>query len=67
MKRDSQSDRPAVNLLYEFGRLKNVKRSGWVRAGIENPESVLDHSARVALTAFLLARAEEVTDPASLL
>lgn len=35
--------------------LKNVRRQGWVDRGVEQPESVADHSWSVALTAWLLA------------
>lgn len=39
----------------ECGHLKRVPRSGWLRAGIANPESVAEHSFRTALIGFLLA------------
>lgn len=35
------------------GRLKDLKRAGWVRVGIPSPESVADHSFRVAVMALL--------------
>ena len=44
--------------LYEVGQLKRVKRSGWWIAGIENPESVAEHSFRTAVIAYLLAEME---------
>lgn len=44
--------------LYELGHLKRVKRSGWWIAGVENPESVADHSFRTAVIAYLLAHLE---------
>lgn len=37
-----------VNLIKNLGKIKRIKRSGWVREGINNPESVADHSYRVA-------------------
>lgn len=37
------------------GKLKRLERAGWVRAGVPDPESVADHSYRVALLALLLA------------
>jgi putative hydrolase of HD superfamily len=37
-----------------------VKRSGWWIAGIENPESVAEHSFRTAVIAYLLAELEGV-------
>jgi len=44
--------------LYEIGQLKRVKRSGWWIAGVENPESVAEHSFRTAVIAYLLAELE---------
>lgn len=36
------------------GQLKKVKRAGWVRAGIKNPESVAEHSYRLAILAMII-------------
>ncbi len=47
-----------AKFLYEVGQLKRVKRSGWWIAGIENPESVAEHSFRTAVIAYLLAQLE---------
>jgi putative hydrolase of HD superfamily len=44
--------------LYEMGELKRIKRSGWLRAGISNPESVAEHSFRVAIIGYILAYLE---------
>jgi 5'-deoxynucleotidase YfbR-like HD superfamily hydrolase len=44
-------------LLERAGRLKRVLRTGWVRAGAARPESVADHSYRVALTAMAVGEA----------
>lgn len=41
--------------LYEIGQLKRVVRSGWWLAGIDNPESVAEHSFRVAVIGYFLA------------
>ena len=35
--------------------LKKRKREGWVRRGIQNPESMADHSYRVAIMALILS------------
>lgn len=48
---------------YELGILKRMRRAGWWQAGIRDPESVAEHSLRVAQLAGLLA-AEEGADPA---
>lgn len=39
------------------GQLKEVRRQGWVDRGVEGAESVADHSYRVALLAWAVARA----------
>lgn len=48
---------------FEMGVLKRMRRSGWWQAGVRDPESVAEHSLRVAQLAALLA-AEEGADPA---
>ncbi|MBK3624896.1 HD domain-containing protein [Streptomyces sp. MBT49] len=54
---------PVARFLYEAGTLKNTKRTGWWMAGIKDPESVADHSWRVALIASIIAKLEDA-DPA---
>ena len=44
-----------LELLVAAGKLKRLKRRGWVEAGIEEPESVAEHSFRTALLAMMLA------------
>ena len=44
--------------LFELGQLKRVKRSGWWVAGVDQPESVADHSFRCAAIAYVLAELE---------
>ncbi|GAC1401297.1 MAG: HD domain-containing protein [Chloroflexota bacterium] len=52
-----------LDLLLAAGRLKRLPRTGWVREGIHDPESVAEHSYRVALLALLLAeRLEQPLD-----
>ena len=51
-----------IRLLYECGYLKRLARSGWLQPGIENPESVAEHSFRAAIIAYYLAK-EEGLDP----
>ncbi|WP_433260462.1 HD domain-containing protein [Actinosynnema sp. CS-041913] len=48
---------------YELGILKRVRRTGWWHAGVRDPESVAEHTMRVAQLAALIA-AEEGADPA---
>jgi putative hydrolases of HD superfamily len=44
-----------ARFLFEMGHLKNTPRAGWLLLGVPNPESVADHSFRVAMVAFMLA------------
>lgn len=49
-------------LLYEIGLLKRYKRTGWLVAGVREPESIAEHSFRAAIIAAVLA-AMEGADP----
>ncbi|MGW6332161.1 HD domain-containing protein [Nocardia rhamnosiphila] len=49
---------------YELGNLKREPRKGWRQAHIVNPESVADHTCRVAQLASIIA-ALEGADPAT--
>jgi len=51
-------EKDLAKFLYEVGQLKRVRRSGWWIAGVENPESVAEHSFRTAAIAYLLAKLE---------
>jgi putative hydrolase of HD superfamily len=44
-----------TNFLYEMGLLKRYKRSGWLIAGVNDPESIAEHSFRTAVIGYLLA------------
>ena len=44
-----------IEFISEAGRLKRLPRTGWVESGVPDPESVADHSFRVALIALVLA------------
>lgn len=47
-----------ATFLYEMGHLKNLPRAGWLLLGIPAPESVAEHSFRVAMTGITLAAME---------
>jgi putative hydrolase of HD superfamily len=47
-----------VSFGYEAGQLKKLPRAGWLLAGIASPESVADHSFRVAVLAYVIALQE---------
>jgi len=44
-----------LDLLIELGSLKRLPRTGWLLRGVPNPESVAEHSYRVALITLFLA------------
>ncbi|MCA9408945.1 MAG: HD family hydrolase [Candidatus Omnitrophica bacterium] len=52
----------ALNFFTEAGLLKKIKRSGWWVVGIKEPESVADHSFRVAVIGHYIAHLENA-DP----
>jgi putative hydrolase of HD superfamily len=52
-----------TNFLYEMGLLKRYKRAGWLIAGVDNPESIAEHSFRTAIIGYVLA-VMEGADPA---
>jgi putative hydrolases of HD superfamily len=63
---DETTDRDAngvVAFAYEMGVLKRLRRAGWWHVGVRDPESVAEHSLRVAQLAALIA-SEEGGDPA---
>ncbi|NUW42921.1 HD domain-containing protein [Nonomuraea rhodomycinica] len=47
-----------TGLLYEMGLLKRYKRTGWLVAGVRDPESIADHSFRTAVIAGVIAALE---------
>lgn len=51
MKRFEEFARFMLNV----GKLKKIKRTGWILGGIESAESDADHSFRVAIMALVLA------------
>lgn len=53
-------EKDIAKFIYEMGQLKRVKRSGWWIAGVENPESVAEHSFRTIFIASILAQLEGV-------
>ncbi|KAK2777114.1 hydrolase-HD superfamily protein [Colletotrichum kahawae] len=42
-----------LHFFHILGKLKTIKREGWRRHGIENGESIADHSHRMAMMALL--------------
>lgn len=47
-----------LNFLRKALKLKGVKRRGWVKAGVRNPESVADHTYGLALLSMVFGDLE---------
>jgi len=47
-----------TGLLYEIGLLKRYRRTGWLVAGVRDPESIADHSFRTAVIASVITALE---------
>ncbi|PRP88595.1 hypothetical protein PROFUN_03006 [Planoprotostelium fungivorum] len=43
-----------LNFLLTVGKLKTTKRTGWVRKGVELPESISDHMYRMSIMSLLI-------------
>ncbi len=54
--RKVEQNKAVVQFFIELGMLKRMPRSGWTRAGIQNPETVASHSYRTAMIAWALAK-----------
>jgi 5'-deoxynucleotidase YfbR-like HD superfamily hydrolase len=57
----SGEDHPLAGVatfLFEMGHLKHLSRSGWLLLGIPQPETVAEHSFRVAVVGITLAAME---------
>ncbi len=46
---------PFFEAIIALSQLKKRKRSGWIRHGVKNPESVAEHSWRAGIMAYILA------------
>ena len=46
------------NIIAILGKMKDLKRSGWIKRQVTNPESDADHSFSVAMLVLLLAPKE---------
>ena len=52
-----------LKFFLEMGQLSRVKREGWRLLGIEDPESIADHSLRAAQIGWVLAKLEGYNNP----
>jgi putative hydrolase of HD superfamily len=55
-------DEAIVQLLVYAGALKKLPRQGWLYLDVPDPESVADHTFRVALMTLLLAHDDPTVD-----
>ena len=49
-----------IHFFIEVGKLKEIPKKGWVLIGVENPESIMEHSFQVALMAWILGKQKKV-------
>jgi putative hydrolase of HD superfamily len=47
-----------TEFIFELGQLKRTPRTGWLKLGIKDPETVAEHSFSTAAIGFLLAEME---------
>ncbi|MFB6290478.1 MAG: HD domain-containing protein [Candidatus Bipolaricaulia bacterium] len=47
-----------AKFIFELGQLKRTPRSGWLKLGVNNPESVAAHTFRTAIIGYLLGQLE---------
>jgi putative hydrolase of HD superfamily len=57
-RRVSTGESSMIEFFHKIEELKKIKRTGWVIGGVEDSESVADHSFRTALMVMLLAPKE---------
>ncbi len=60
IKSDKSQTDAQLRILLEAGLLKRVRRSGWWVVGIDDPETVAEHSFRTSLIGYFLAKQEAV-------
>lgn len=48
-----------VNSFFEWGVLRRQKHTGWILAGVENPDTVAEHCHRASLISYVLAVMED--------
>ena len=49
-----------IDFLINIGKLKKKERRGWILRGIKNPETIGEHTFRVAIMAWLLGREKKL-------
>lgn len=49
-----------IRFLSEIGKLKRMRRRGWVLRGVKNPETIGAHTFRMAIMAWILGKGEKL-------
>ncbi|XP_028402181.1 HD domain-containing protein 2-like [Dendronephthya gigantea] len=50
----TESKQDVLQFMTVVGKLKSLKRTGWVRSGVNNPEHVADHMYMMAVMTFFI-------------
>ncbi|MGH3975601.1 MAG: HD domain-containing protein, partial [Pseudonocardiaceae bacterium] len=58
MEKPDEQHTAIAKFVFELGVLKRIRRAGWWHVGVRDPESVAEHSLRVAQLASLIAAIE---------
>ncbi|XP_071539226.1 5'-deoxynucleotidase HDDC2 [Panulirus ornatus] len=56
----SENARKCLEYLKHIGRLKHIKRTGWVLRNVSEPETISGHMYRMAIMSFLLDEDDDV-------
>jgi len=59
--KESDQEKHLLEFIAEAGLLKRVKRSGWWVVGVDEPESVAEHSFRCAVIGYVIAKLENAS------
>jgi len=57
-------DRNLIEFILKIGKLKEVKRKGWILRGVKNPESIASHSFLVAFSSWVFSRSRRLDQEA---
>ncbi len=49
-------EKALIGFFQDAGKLKNIRRTGWIYRGIKNPESVAEHSYMLTVMSLILAK-----------
>jgi len=63
----NKKDRNIIEFLLEVGKLKEVKRKGWVIRGVKEPESVASHCYRTSIMTWCFAGRRRLDQEAAII